>query len=249
MQSPPVKQNGIVAIFDALGASSYSESEVESFMKSREKALNFLTEKIEGVLGFSADRVSIFTFNDTVIVILKCDEKGPNIEDVKKFFTILRKFLVDSMREKILFRGSISIGSFYANEEDNIVMGQAVTDAAAWYNKADWVGVNATPHATIKIQKLLEQQPENLDHLLIDYDIPLKDGRSLKLKAINWAKVFFVKGISPCVGNEGQRYKLLQFLSLHQVPLGTESKFHNTIAFFDYVVTKRKKSQVDSTKT
>lgn len=242
MKSPAKQKNGIVAIFDALGAASYSDVEVESFLKSRSNVLDLLTQKIEGVLGsIDSNRVMTFTFNDTILVILKCGIDGPQLDDISSFFTILRKFLVDSMRHRILFRGSISIGSFYANDETNTVMGQAVTDAAAWYDKADWIGVHATPHATIIIQRLLEHNSVAREHLILDYDMPLNDSKTVRVKAINWPKVFFLPSISPCRSNEKPREKLLEFLSLHQIPRGAESKYYNTIAFFDYAVTKIEK--------
>lgn len=246
MRSPAKQENGIVAIFDALGAASYSNVDIERFLQSRSSVLDLLTQKIEGVLGsIDSDRVMIFTFNDTILVILKCGANGPQLGDITSFFIILRKFLVDSMQHRILFRGSISVGSFYANEAENIVMGQAVTDAAAWYDKAEWIGVHATPHAAIIIQQLLEHGSVRRKYIMLDYDMPLKDGETIKVKAINWPKVFFVPNISPCRDSEKPREKLLKFLSLHQIPLGAESKFYNTIAFFDYAVEEIKKEKLN----
>lgn len=71
MKTPTEQQNGIVAILDALGAASYSDVEVERFMESRSNVLRLLNQKIEGVLGnIDAERVTIFTFNDTILLIL-----------------------------------------------------------------------------------------------------------------------------------------------------------------------------------
>lgn len=241
MKTPSAHQNGIVAILDALGAASYSDDEVERFLESRSNVIQLLNRKIEGVLGIKSDRVITFTFNDTILLILQCGQHQPNLSDITSFFTILRKFLVDSMQHRILFRGSISIGSFHVNEKTNTVMGQAVTDAAAWYDKADWIGVHATPHATIMIQRWLEHELETKSNLMLDYDVPLKDANTLRVKALNWPKVFFVLSISPCLNGEAPREKLLEFLALHQIPRGTESKYANTIAFFDQAAKNIKK--------
>lgn len=147
------------------------------------------------------------------------------------------------MQHKILFRGSISLGSFYVNDETNTIMGQAVTDAAAWYDKADWIGVHATPHATIVIQRWLEHNFTTKGNLMLDYDVPLKDAKTIRVKAVCWPKVFFVSSISPCRNGEEPREKLLEFLAMHQVPRGTESKYYNTITFFDQAVKKIKKQE------
>jgi len=45
----------------------------------------------------------------------------PDLHYVRAFFALLRKFMIDSLVNKILFRGAISIGTFYANEDTNTV--------------------------------------------------------------------------------------------------------------------------------
>jgi len=245
MKSPAnKKQNGMVAILDALGAANYSDPEIQSFLQSRENVLRLLDEKIEGVLGeINKTQIAIFTFNDTILVVFKTDSQPPRLKQIVAFFTILRKFLVDSLAHKILFRGTVSIGTFYVDGKHNTVMGQAVTDAAAWYDKADWIGVHATPKATITIQRWLEKDYETKGNVMLDYDVPLKDGKTVRVKTVNWPKVFFVELLTPCKEGEEPKEKLLQLLSEHAVPMGTENKFFNTIAFFDHAVKEMEKQK------
>jgi len=40
------QQNGIVAILDALGASNYTDAEIRRFMRSREKVLDLLSQRL-----------------------------------------------------------------------------------------------------------------------------------------------------------------------------------------------------------
>ena len=143
--------------------------------------------------------------------------------------------MVDSLAQGILFRGSMSIGSFYVDDESNTVMGTAVTDAAAWYDSADWVGINVTPHATLVVQALLRGR-KDLDRVLVDFPVPLKDRPSLVLKALTWPKAFYVKGLRPIKEGEDPRAKCLALLAEHKVPKGTESKHFNTVAFFDHCI-------------
>lgn len=257
MKTPTEQQNGIVAILDALGAASYSDAEVERFMQSRENVLRILNEKIEVIHGsIESGRITTFTFNDTILLVLKCETHEPNLYDIVSFSLLIGKFLVDSMQHGILFRGSISIGSFYMNESANTVMGQAVTDAAAWYDKADWIGIHATPHATIVIQQWIEYSTKKMDKpihekfpprifadivsdLMIDYDVPLNDVKTVRVKAVNWPKFNF----SP---EEEPKGKLLKFLAMHRIPRGTESKYYNTITFIDQAVKEEKKKKSSS---
>jgi hypothetical protein len=236
-----LQQHGIVAILDALGVASYSDDEVQLFMDSRELLISSLQEKAEVMCDkLDVEMISTFTFNDTILIILRSASHTVQPNELQAFFTMMRKFLADSLAHKILFRGSLSIGTFYVNDERNTVMGEAVTDAAAWYEKTEWIGLIATPRASMLIQNMLEREPTNWNHLMVDYDVPKKDFSTVRLKAVNWPKVFFHAPISPCRGTEKPREKLLQLLSQHQIPFGTESKFNNTVAFFDYVVETQK---------
>src|SRR5688500_4626787 len=112
MRTPFEHEQGLVAILDALGAASYTEIEIRRFLDSRALVLQLLNAKAEAILGELHDRVSVFTFNDTVVIVLKAQDV-PTFQNVTAFFTLLRKFLIDSLVNRILFRGAISVGSFH----------------------------------------------------------------------------------------------------------------------------------------
>jgi len=227
------QQQGLIAILDALGAANYSREKINQFLKSREIVLEQLRDKATRLK--SIDLVTTFTFNDTVLILYQT--KAPvTLEDVKGFGELLRRFAVKSLEHGILFRGSIAIGPFYVDGGTNTVLGDAVTDAASWYNVADWVGITATPQATLLIQSLIEQSDGDIERLLVDYPVPLRNQPALMLKAVNWPKAFFVRGMTPCTSDEKPRAKCLSLLTEHGVPRGTESKYFNTLAFFDHCV-------------
>jgi hypothetical protein len=231
------QKQGIIAILDALGAATYNDSEISKFLNSRGLVLDLLRRKANAkqVRGdIKESQVTTFTFNDTILIVYRTPNKA-TLDDVAHFCFLLRKFEVDSLAQGILFRGSISVGNFYVDGESNTVMGTAVSDAAAWYDFADWVGINATPHATLVVQALLRGR-KDLDHLLVDYPVPFKNRPAIVLKAVNWPKAFYVKGIRPLSEGENPRAKCLALLAQHRVPKGTESKHFNTVAFFDYCI-------------
>jgi len=234
MRTSSERQNGLVAVLDALGASNYTDQEIRRFIRSREIVLELLNEKV-GDLSLDSNAVSIFTFNDTILIVLKTGDDVASLDDIRSFFLLLRKFIADSLNHRIMFRGAIAEGTFYANDETNTVMGQAVTDAAAWYDKADWIGIHATPRTSLVISRSLDMAAVNKYNLIIDYDVPLRSGGTIHVKAVNWAKAFFLPDISPCEDGESPRCKLLELLTMHQIPNGTENKFINTLSFFDHV--------------
>ena len=224
-------QNGIVAILDALGASGYLQREIDRFIESRKVVIDLLNEKVED-LPIDEDSVTTFTFNDTIVIVLKT-ERQATLQEIVSFFVLLRKFMVDSLVHGILFRGAVAEGTFYAKEEANSIMGKAISDAAAWYDKADWIGVHATPRTSLVISRYLETAKAKRPYLMIDYRVPLTDGGIVEAKVVNWAKGFFAPKISPCKGNKSPRATLLELLTAHDIPRGTESKYINTLAFFD----------------
>lgn len=226
-------KQGIIAILDALGASNYSREEIDQFLKSRDLVIEQLRDKAAR-LGIDPNTVKVFTFQDSILIIYLTDAPA-TLKDVNRFGELLRRFTVKSLAHGILFRGAIAIGIFHrVDENTNTVMGPAVSDAAAWYNCADWIGITATPQATLLIQSLTEQGKSDIERLMVDYPVPLKDQRVLSLKAVNWPKAFTVKGMTPCSRGEKPRAKCLSLLVKHGIPKGTESKYSNTVAFFDH---------------
>lgn len=238
--SPKQPIRGLVAILDALGAATYSQSECEQFLESRELVLNKLNERAEAG-KIDKKRLRVFAFSDTVVIVyLAKRNQEVALDDVVTFCFRLRAFMMHSLQHKILFRGSVSVGLFYSvDDTTNTVMGPAVSDAAAWYNQADWIGINATPHASMFIQSLLEPSTDDFDHIIVDHDVPLKSGSPVRVKAVNWPKAFYVKGLRP-KETGGARAMLLSLLVQRHAPKGTESKYRNAVAFFDHIVKTQK---------
>jgi len=231
------QEQGLVAVLDALGASNYSEAKITEFLKARQTVLGLLDEKIETVLGdIDRNRITTFTFNDTILIVYRTHAR-PTLKDVEAFCTLLRHFVTKSIEHGILLRGAISLGSFdVVDDKTSTVMGPVVTDAASWYDKADWIGIAATPQAMMLITALLESEDGDLAHLIVDYAVPMKGQPALPLKAINWPKGFYVRGLTPRGEGEHARAKCLSLLAKNGVPRGTESKHFNSMEFFDHCI-------------
>jgi hypothetical protein len=113
-------------------------------------------------------------------------------------------------------------------------MGDAVTDAAQWYEQSDWIGVHFTPRSFIELQRIVDVSDDKKAWAFIRYDVPLHDHSVLRTYAINWPKIFRVPRLRPWDDDVPPRTKLLEFLSSHRVPRGAERKYYNTIEFFDH---------------
>jgi hypothetical protein len=237
------KQEGIVAILDALGASSYDDSAVNQFLRSRERVFERLEEYLEEKTAITRQQLKMFTFNDTVVIALVCARRPPDLKQIGAFSAILRKFLVESMNSGLLFRGAAAIGEFRADDATNTIMGDAVTDAAQWYEQTEWVGVHYTPRSNLKIEHLMQGATDRKEWALLPYDVPVKGAKPLYTYAVNWPKLFKVRDQRPWEDDIPPKTKLLDFLSRHKVPLGTEKKYFNTVAFFDVAIRHTTKKQ------
>ncbi|MBI1900490.1 MAG: hypothetical protein HYS13_05170 [Planctomycetia bacterium] len=112
---------------------------------------------------------ALFTFNDTIVVAL---ESGVDNEydAIKGFAKIVRRFISYSLTKHLLFRGAFSIGSYILEENQNLIMGSAVTDAASWYDQPELIG---SPGLLLPEQPLPHVlgdglQPVVLDALAVD---------------------------------------------------------------------------------
>jgi len=234
------EEHGLVAILDALGAANFGAPEVEQFLNARHEVLQLLHEKAEDLLDgpsgpqIAAAKISTFTFNDTIIITFRSGGQPPTLQQICSFLLVIRKFVVDSLAHGILFRGSVGAGRFHINDKTNTVMGEAVSDAAAWYEEAQWIGVHCTPRCSLFIDSLLERTTKKTKtQIMVDYDVPLKGGKSCRLKAVNWPRIFLLPKINPWGTKEEPRAKLLELLSTHTIPMGVENKYQNTVHFFD----------------
>ena len=222
-----------VAIFDALGADHYSREQVEQFLKSRDAVVEGIEKSAEESLkSFNLDRLGRFVFQDTLILTYLTDGDD-DLEALHAFGHVLRFFQCQSLMNDILLRGAFSHGEvFEIDAGTNTVMGPVVSDAAAWHQRAEWVGVHATPSTSIFLRKLEEAQ-SSMSFLFVNHNIPFKKGQEpLELKAINWPKSMYL--------SNGQDYRkaraqLLGVLYRVGAPYGSEMKHFNTIEFFDKI--------------
>lgn len=250
MKTPTIKEGfGAVAILDALGASSFRGDEIEQFLAARERVLADLNEWSEERHGsVEPSQLSVFTFADTVVVAAKFANNAPNLSAVTTFAAHIRKLLFESLKHGLLFRGSIAVGKFIADDVSNTVLGAAVADAAQWYEQSDWIGVHFTPKSFIAIRRLLIESGQDRRWAMIEFDAPLRSGKSLRTYCVNWPKVFLVRKLNGWNGDYDPKAKLLRMLEKHEVPIGTEQKYENALRFFDYSVEQEKNAAKISTK-
>jgi hypothetical protein len=232
MNTAPQPVHGIVGIFDALGAKNFGPTQVASYIESQEQILRAVEDKAAGQsLSRNLAIPKLFTFNDTIIIALETNANN-EYNAIKGFAKIVRRFISYSLTKSLFFRGAISVGSYIVSEAQNLIMGNAVTDAASWYEQTELIGAVATPKASMIIRQHVLQDSQPPDFLLFETDIPCKQGQR-QLYAVNWPKAFYVGGLRPSSCKKGEELAcLLRLMAANEVPFGTELKYKNTVDFF-----------------
>jgi hypothetical protein len=231
------KNFGIVTIVDALGASSFSDKQIRYFLASRDEIITRFQEKSDlgagGILKLKTP--NIFTFGDTVIITIQLNSMKNISTHLRIISYILSYFLFNSFLKGIMFRGAFSIGNYIEDVQSNTVMGQAVTDAAAWYEKSEWMGISCTPGTKNMMSYYLGQNSFKYDGRFPVYEIPLKDNKTIELCTIPWVEFLFEgKYLKESRQDSGEKW-FFNILKDFFVVYGSELKYENTKRYFlDY---------------
>lgn len=227
---------GFVAILDVLGASSYSIEESVMFLEKRnalfEKLKNVQNKLMNPLQGVPQPEVAVF--GDTFVFTWAVG-KEQSLKLLPGVALWLQAAIKHSLGDKLFLRGAFSIGSYIF--KDATVLGPAVSDAASWYQEADWFGVILTPSCQFYLVTFLEhasQEPQlkefTFDNLFVRYPVPLKNGANRDMWTIAWPHDFWKKGDS--VLNAKAMFASL--LIDIPIPKGTENKYQNSSEFFEW---------------
>jgi len=209
---------GIVVMLDALGVKEFSASECHQFLETKEEIQQMIPHYYEQEAGQLIDSIrklsepgdhmptgkpEVIIFGDTIIVCWEGEVLDP-IEDSEKvdlrnkfngaFFTMLIAPVISKVittclnrRHPLPLRGSISFGDYI--QEDQIVLGEAIADAARWCERARWIGVVVTPSLGARISWWQETNAgirEILPAFFAQYPIPLRNEPPQNLWALSW---------------------------------------------------------------
>jgi hypothetical protein len=98
------------------------------------------------------DKLSIRFFGDTLLITYEIKDRSKEQQYFVGLGFILRLFLCEALQLGLMFRGSLSLGDYV--DKDSVVLGPAISDAAAWYEELDMMGVVLTPHATLALKQM-----------------------------------------------------------------------------------------------
>ncbi len=228
-------KTGAVVFLDVLGwkgAGERAKSLMESFVKIKKEnednckdfnnAIQEEKLKEDGILR----GIESLGFSDTIILYAE----GQGEYAVSMLTTFCSKIIPDALKGGLPLRGAISFGEYYVDQENNVLLGTAVDEAASWYEIVDWIGVILTPSAKMTFEL---GDSDFIKSRITKYDsIPFKEDKGkLGYKMLNL-----------CVDWTCENRKVLCPKGVALTP-AIAIKYLNTLAFLD----RDKKSEVDKT--
>jgi len=242
---------GVVALLDALGTRTRSLPESMSFLRQKDELIRSLrtTHKIYSTIKFLSNRDpfqwKLRTFGDTLLMMAEI-ERGKEVEALLEAAHYINSMIYEGMDNGLLFRGAMACGD-YAYDQYNVV-GPALSEAADYYDRFDWVGAVLSPRTGFLISEFAEvRTPELLTALdlnLYMYDVPTREASrvvsDLRLWCVNWPMSIIQQFLGSSADSRSivkvARAALLRCLSTYSFPPTAFSKYDNALVYFDTVV-------------
>lgn len=135
--------SGVVTFLDVLGWKGV-------YSRNR-NALSSLTRLIDGARlqaekhrGLVNGNTEVKSISDTIAILTSCPDEESSMA-IGIHGHLCQWLIPESIQAELPMRGAISYGEF--ESQDNVFVGKAVDEAAAWYEQSDWIGVHLTPSA------------------------------------------------------------------------------------------------------
>lgn len=228
--------NCAVALLDVLGAAT-NDTEVTEKVGEQVIALREIMAEIVAQLRQDATTVGGFRepqfmiFGDTVLFLWQLDEQTNYLPVVGY---ALGNVFVEALQQGIPLRGALAFG--YAAYDDQVAVGPAVSDAAAWFEQADALAVLVTPRTGLAVEMYSHQNPEFIDKAFAKFNFKLKGSTTRQeLWAVSWPAVLRDRCRNDGISEADIRPRLLS--TLHQkfvIPKGTEMKYYEALRFYDH---------------
>jgi len=195
-------KNWPIAVIDILGFKDIIDNfDIEDISKQYRDCIDIT---LEAAKCYPKNDFIYSIYSDSIVVFPKYN----TLDDFLALVDICRLLLYGvfcaSIRTMSVFlpmRGAISIGEFIytykpiknttntisAEYNTNILIGKAIVDAYEWEKKQEWIGISLTEKTKLFFESLDSNLIDHLisENVLVNYDIPLKEGHTINSYAIN----------------------------------------------------------------
>jgi len=209
--------NGVVTFLDVLGWKGIYNRETDPIGKLTKlvATLEALAKQYRGN-DYSPTLKSI---SDTIVICSSRVDQAHIDEVIEWHGTICAKAIAESIISHIPVRGATAVGDF--EDRENIYVGRAIDEAAAWYECGDWIGVHLTPSAEFSVKNKLK--------IWTAYSPPLKNGGRRTIMCVNWLSAWR----EACAGKDPIGHLRNVFMKMGPIVPEIASKFTSTIDFVE----------------
>lgn len=210
------KISGVVTFLDVLGWKGIYDRHDDAIL-ALSRLIQGLIKEAEKKRGIIAREIEVKSISDTIVIFSYCFED--EIERAVEIHGQLCQWAIpQSIKSEIPVRGATAYGEF--SIQDNIFIGKAIDEAAAWHEQADWIGVHLTPSAEFVFQG------GSITSAWHPYIPPLKTKSNFELHAVNWKNSWIGGGV------ESIETLKNRFRKFGPIVPEISGKFFNTLAFY-----------------
>lgn len=214
-------KKGIVTFLDVLGWKGLWQSNREAVKHLKELVHETRKQAIEIVKAYNkkeqakdvrykAIEIKVLSISDTIVFLSETE----SIKTLEFHAELCAWILEYALHRGLPLRGAISYGNFI--ESDNIMLGPAIDEAAAWHESTDWIGVILTPSAQMYVRT------EKVRCIIADYtDIPFKKSNKTLQSCVDWD-----------FDNEDELYDIFLEKGPHMPEVAP--KYLNTLKFLEW---------------
>lgn len=184
---PSQYSKGIVTFLDVLGWKGLWQSNRDAVDHLSRLVRDTRNKAIEIVKAYNEkERAKDVRYKDMKIKVLSISDTIVFLTDTESitalsFHAQLCSWILEyALSKKLPLRGAISYGEF--TESENIMLGPAIDEAAAWHESTDWIGVILTPSAKMYVRN------EKIPYIIDNYDnIPFKKANKTLKHCVDWS--------------------------------------------------------------
>jgi hypothetical protein len=214
----PPPTAGVVTFLDVLGWKGVYDRKPDA-IESLSELVEGLRTEAELLSGNLTGEVVIKSISDTIAIFTLCPEQEASTA-IDAHGELCAWVIPRSIISEIPVRGATTFGDFELGE--NIFVGKAIDEAAAWHEQTDWMGVHLTPSAEYVFN------PASGQRTWIRYTPPHKARLDWTPHCVDWTNKW-----------RNRAYEIsslkLKFRRLGPIMPEIAGKFVNTLKFVEHV--------------
>lgn len=225
------KHFGVIVVLDVLG---WKNNATPEFMERYFSLINSLRSQINDTRLRCTSQpelsnISVNVLSDTIVICI--DGSYPYCE--LNIFSAINYFIANSLKNGIIYRGSISYGEYYINQPGNAFIGKPIYEALKLAEQTDWSGVIITDSLANALLK-----NNSIDSLIalniFPYPIPFKQGYGTKDQLVLYPSLKILK-LRAQISNVAELKTLYKGIILIDQNDDNVLKYNNTCMFLDYL--------------